>query len=231
MRRYYEVLDVSENASDAEIKKAYRRAASKHHPDKNRGDEAAAEIRFREVQSAYECLSDPERRKVYDETGDTSVERGNPAEDLFFHLLNEISEHLESSYEVLEKIRLVLNEMIEECSERKLQTDRRIVVIQGMLKAVRFKGKGANLVEGVLSSKLTKLQAERVDLDQATTAAKAAYDMLREYEAMDRPSPLSRDETIDSLRFKTIDRMMRDVFEGRTTQTGRRRGGMPFSGV
>jgi DnaJ-class molecular chaperone len=64
-RDYYEVLGISKNASDAEIKKAYRRAALKYHPDRNPGDTTAAE-RFRESAAAYEVLSDPEKRKLYD---------------------------------------------------------------------------------------------------------------------------------------------------------------------
>jgi curved DNA-binding protein CbpA len=230
MRRYYEVLDISENATEAEIKKAYRRMAMKFHPDRNPDDAEAAD-KFREVQSAYECLSDPERRKIYDETGDASVQQGNPAEDLFLHLLNEISDHFETAAEVLEKIRGVISEMLDECAERKLSTDRRIVVVQAMLKAVRFKGKGSNVMEGVLGAKLLKLQAERSELDQATTAGKAVYDMLKDYEATDRPLHQEQYDTATSFRIKAMERMMQDVFGGRANQTGRRRGGMPFSGV
>jgi DnaJ-class molecular chaperone len=62
---YYTVLGISKNASDAEIKKAYRRAALKFHPDRNPGEPTAAQ-RFREAAAAYEVLSDPESRKLYD---------------------------------------------------------------------------------------------------------------------------------------------------------------------
>jgi DnaJ-class molecular chaperone len=64
-RDYYAVLGVSKNASDADIKKAYRRAALQYHPDRNPGDPTAAE-RFREAAAAYEVLADPEKRKLYD---------------------------------------------------------------------------------------------------------------------------------------------------------------------
>ena len=73
----YEALGVSKTASQDEIKKAYRRLARKHHPDANPGD-AAAEERFKEVQQAYDVLSDPEKRKQYDRFGSENG-RGGPA--------------------------------------------------------------------------------------------------------------------------------------------------------
>jgi molecular chaperone DnaJ len=67
-RDYYEVLDVPKAASGAEIKKAYRRLAMKHHPDRNK-DDAKAEERFKESKEAYEVLSDADKRATYDRFG------------------------------------------------------------------------------------------------------------------------------------------------------------------
>lgn len=81
-RDYYEVLGVARNASDDEIKKAYRKLAMKYHPDRNQGDAAkTAEEKFKEVKEAYEMLSDAQKRAAYDQYGHAGVDpnmRGGP---------------------------------------------------------------------------------------------------------------------------------------------------------
>jgi curved DNA-binding protein len=66
---YYDILGVNRTASDKEIKQAYRKLARKHHPDVNPGD-TSAEAKFKEVNTAYDVLSDPEKRKKYDRFGE-----------------------------------------------------------------------------------------------------------------------------------------------------------------
>lgn len=71
-RDYYEVLGVSKNASDDEIKKAYRKLAVKYHPDKNPGDKEA-EAKFKEINEAHDVLSDKQKRARYDQFGHAGV--------------------------------------------------------------------------------------------------------------------------------------------------------------
>ena len=81
-RDFYEVLGVPKNASDDEIKKAYRKLAMKYHPDRNQGEKAKeAEVKFKEVKEAYEMLSDGQKRAAYDQYGHAGVDpnmRGGP---------------------------------------------------------------------------------------------------------------------------------------------------------
>ncbi|WP_019342065.1 molecular chaperone DnaJ [Stutzerimonas stutzeri] len=72
-RDYYEVLGVERGASEAELKKAYRRLAMKHHPDRNPGDKAAEDA-FKEANEAYEVLSDAGKRQAYDQYGHAGVD-------------------------------------------------------------------------------------------------------------------------------------------------------------
>ena len=90
-RDYYDVLGVAKNASDEDIKKAYRKLAMKHHPDRNQGDDAKkAEEKFKEAKEAYEMLTDPQKRAAYDQYGHAGVDpnmaggfRGGPGPEGF----------------------------------------------------------------------------------------------------------------------------------------------------
>ncbi len=83
-RDFYEILGVPKNASEEEIKKAYRKLAMKHHPDRNQGDSAkVAEEKFKEAKEAYEMLSDAQKRTAYDQYGHAGVDpnmRGGPGD-------------------------------------------------------------------------------------------------------------------------------------------------------
>ena len=76
---YYEILGVDKNADDAELKKAFRKMAKKYHPDANPDNKAEAEAKFKEVNEAYEVLSNPQKRKMYDQFGTADPQGFNGA--------------------------------------------------------------------------------------------------------------------------------------------------------
>ena len=89
-RDYYEILGVPKNATEDDIKKAYRKLAMKYHPDRNQGDGAkAAEEKFKEAKEAYEMLTDAQKRAAYDQYGHAGVDpnmgagRGGPGAEGF----------------------------------------------------------------------------------------------------------------------------------------------------
>src|ERR1700754_2865273 len=75
-RCYYETLEVERTADDGKLKSAFRKLAMKWHPDKNPGD-ASSEIKFKEINEAYEVLKDGQKRAAYDRFGSAAFEQGN----------------------------------------------------------------------------------------------------------------------------------------------------------
>ena len=94
-RDYYEVLGVTRECSSDELRKAYRREALKHHPDRNQGDDSA-EAKFKEANEAYQVLSDEEKRRVYDQFGHAGLEGAGAGfdgiSDVFAHMQDLFSE-------------------------------------------------------------------------------------------------------------------------------------------
>ncbi|KAF2283264.1 hypothetical protein GH714_043616 [Hevea brasiliensis] len=78
---YYKILQVDRNAKDDDLKKAYRKLAMKWHPDKNPNNKREAEAKFKQISEAYEVLSDPQKRAVYDQYGEEGVKGSVPPPD------------------------------------------------------------------------------------------------------------------------------------------------------
>ncbi|KAG1367933.1 dnaJ-like subfamily B member 13 [Cocos nucifera] len=78
---YYKILQVDKNANDGDLKKAYRKLAMRWHPDKNPNNKKEAEAKFKEISEAYEVLSDPQKRAIYDQYGEEGLKGQVPPPD------------------------------------------------------------------------------------------------------------------------------------------------------
>ena len=139
-RDYYEVLGVEKNASDAEIKKAYRKLAMKYHPDQNPGDKSAEE-KFKEINEAYEVLSDADKKARYDQYGFAGVDPNfNPNAGAGGHFIMISQAHDKNMEEMAYKegIDFFVHKPINVLEIRKvLQNVIQIMEMERMLSAVR----------------------------------------------------------------------------------------------
>ena len=124
-RDFYEVLGVQRGCDDKELKVAYRKLAMQYHPDRNGGD-ASFEVKFKEVNEAYECLKDPKRRAVYDRFGHAGLEgaaAGRLTERRAAQCRGELRVLLhESALHLLEQSQLLFGEwhrILHACSRRR----------------------------------------------------------------------------------------------------------------
>ena len=182
---YYELLDVSEDASPDEIKRAYRRKASKLHPDRN-PDRDGSE--FIQIKQAYECLSDPERRVVYDETGrDGAGEEVDPVERIFIHILNESLIYLSSAWEVLEKVNSVVSDLEGEAGQRLSELEVIEKNLNEIIQSTKFEGEGINLIATIAQSKIEDCQAQMDDLKNTLKHCASLRVRLKDYSSKTKP--------------------------------------------
>ena len=88
MTNYYDILNISKNATKDEIKNAYKKLAMKYHPDKNIDNKEVAEEKFKQVSEAYEVLSDEKKKYEYDNGRNIVLNNQNPF-DIFSHMFND----------------------------------------------------------------------------------------------------------------------------------------------
>ena len=89
-KNYYDIIGVSKNASESDIKKNYKKLAVKWHPDKNLENKDEAEKKFKEISEAYQVLSDPKKREVYDNYGEEGLKNNQDGENTHFSSPNDI---------------------------------------------------------------------------------------------------------------------------------------------
>ena len=140
-RDYYEVLGVSKTASDSELKSAYRKLAKKYHPDMNPGD-AEAEKKFKEASEAYAILSDPDKRRQYDQFGHAAFEMAAVAVPADLISLVWILEIFLATYLAASSVAAVVVHLMDLCVEQIfallfiLHLKRQLLVVKSSLKSL-----------------------------------------------------------------------------------------------
>ncbi len=220
MRRYYTVLDCSEDATQEQIKKAYRRMNSKLHPDKISSQrEVTPEDTqaFQEVLEAYECLSDPEKRAAYDESGATGKE-ADPVDGTLMHVFQELLEAgAPTAFDLLGTAKEVLSNMIEEASKKLIGFEESLIRVKRIKEKIEYQGKTKDpILFRVIEEVILNLMKEIEDHKAAVNGGKLAYQKLGDYKANDRsakpPAPRTpKDYQITGMpeEFKLLDAMLR----------------------
>lgn len=184
MTDHYTTLGIPKDASAADIKKAFKRRASKAHPDKGGDGKEMAE-----VNRAYACLGDEQRRIEYDRTGNdgpgkTDTER---AEELLADLFSKIIEN-STDENPLTQARRELSTHINSLHQRKAHTATRIKRLAAQRKRVKAK-KGANLFQALIDAKVSQAEAVAADLASGIVLYTLVQKLLEDYEADDPPAP------------------------------------------
>lgn len=187
----YTILNVPTNASDMDIKKAYRRLARKYHPDVS--VEPDAEERFKEIQKAYDILSDPELRTHYDATGNSDEEGLDPVRDILTYIMRQVMIAVVTFDDRNLNILATANHTLDDSERRARQqiedlTDT-IKKVKRLRGRVRRKGgvkaqKKTNLFEIMLDNELRNLtDMVEVKLPKAIKNLSDARKALNDYES------------------------------------------------
>lgn len=189
MKTLYEILGVPKDADEATLKQARRKLAKIHHPDREGGDE----VTMRAINEAYEVLIDAERRKVYDETGESEalVSDDLKARQEAATIVMRVLEENPLSTNPLEHAREVVRSAMQEAEKRRRAAQRRVDALGKQLNRFKLQ-KGENLIQAAIIDQRNDLQREirehtqnRAAMDQ-TLAALDAY----EYEAPIPETPI-----------------------------------------
>lgn len=192
----YEILGVKPDTTPEEIKAAWRSQSRKLHPDKNPNDPQATG-KFQALEGAYRILSDPETREQYDLTGDTDPK--NPesqAMEMIFDLFSRIVVEVDTMTEALSKLNEAINHVLTQVSQELVELQSKVNKLEKKKKALKFNGKGANLIGDALDHVLAQINERIGGLTRAREIARLAEKFLPDYEGLDKPVPRACTEEI-----------------------------------
>lgn len=153
----YDELNVSTDATGRDIKKAYKRAASEHHPDKSTGDGG----KFHNIKLAYDVLSDPQRRAKFDETGDidTNVSSHDPVDERLTQLFTSIINDEQFTGDIVNNAKDIVNNALGDLVKAISKSQFKISKLEKRLGRVLVSD-GDNMFEIILSGNIAQLNAQ-----------------------------------------------------------------------
>ena len=178
----YDLLDVSEDASQSQIRKAYRKKAMRLHPDRNPSESAEAE--FKDIQKAYAVLGDPERRREYDLTGgvdETPIdqEARQVLAQLFEEVLKSANKMINITANLKGRIDSHHSGLVKVLAEAEAETKR----LNGLVDRVKHTGAGADLFSGVLREKISAAEKKVSSIQNTQEVTRRVSELLEEYES------------------------------------------------
>lgn len=177
---HYETLGVPKNASRDDVRKAYRKKAQKHHPDKGgKPDE------FFPIQRAYDVLNDPMRREHYDATGDDTQEpdiRGMALQNIGALFIQIVEQEDVDHTNIVGAMRDAFKKAQAAEQLQLVELRRSIVKREKALKRVRHKGAGPNILEQMLNSDIAQRKQKMDAIEQKGLLFEEVFRVLKEYE-------------------------------------------------
>ena len=179
MTSLYTILDVENDASQEDIKKAYRKKAQAHHPDKEGGDEEL----FKEIQKAYEILSDANKRKHYDETGEESKDNLNNEviESLIGIVLNVVQNSDVRHVNILDSVRALVYQQQRRHLDNQNQMEKQMERILEASKRLSYNGNEENILKLALESQANKLNTSIKEVEKVLEIGEEILNVVSNY--------------------------------------------------
>lgn len=172
MKNLYDVLAIAKDATAEQIKKAYRKLAMKHHPDKG-GDE----LQFKELSKAYSVLSDEDKRKRYDETGQVEEER-DPFNEILASFVSDLQDNVDSlNADIIDIAKKKIKKEIKEINLARIQTENKIKYLNFFLKRIK-KDTESNVFNLVTKSKIEQLKSKLEAITKSMDILKRMQDVF-----------------------------------------------------
>lgn len=172
MKNLYDVLAIAKDATAEQIKKAYRKLAMKHHPDKG-GDE----LQFKELSKAYSVLSDEAKRKRYDETGQVEEER-DPFNEILASFISDLQDNVDSlNTDIIDIAKKKIKKEIKEINLARIQTENKIKYLNFFLKRIK-KDTESNVFNLVTKNKIEQLKSKLEAITKSMDILKRMEDVF-----------------------------------------------------